>query len=92
LRTVSANAVRVGSDREDLEQLVYKTHLVLDVRLAGKAMSSADHPHNFEGFDGSGCRLHPLKAPCRANGSLDCCMIRLNDVVQLLARVMLGRP
>src|ERR1700712_1333074 len=67
LGAISSPFVRSSGDREDVEQLVYKTHLVLDVRLAREAMTSADHSHHFEALDGSGCRLHSLKAPCRAD-------------------------
>jgi hypothetical protein len=52
-----------SSDTADTAQLVHEAHLVFDVRLTGKAMSSSDHAHHFEPFDGSGGRLHRLKAP-----------------------------
>jgi hypothetical protein len=38
----------LSGHREDVEQLVYKTHLVLDVRLTVEAMASADNPYDFE--------------------------------------------
>jgi hypothetical protein len=37
-----------GSDIEDVVQLVYEAHLVVDMRLTREAMSSADHPHHLE--------------------------------------------
>ena len=75
---------------EDVEQLVYEAHLVFDMRLTGEAMSSADHPHHLEPLHRSGGRLHCLKASRGANDSLKCAVVRFNEVVQILARAMLG--
>ena len=75
-------------DREDLEELVDKAHLVPDVRLASKAMSSTDHPHHLETLDGSGCCSHRLKASGRSNDLLECAMVRLDDVVPVFAGPM----
>jgi hypothetical protein len=41
-----------SSDTADTAQLVYEVHLVFEVRLTGEAMSSSDHAHHFEPFDG----------------------------------------
>ena len=54
-------------------------------------MTPANHPYDFEAVDGSDRRLHPLKAPCRADDLLECSMIRFDHVVQVLARAMLCR-
>ena len=71
-------------DRENVEQLVDKTHLVADVRLAYEAMASADHPHHFEALDCSGCRFHGLNAPNWADDSLKRTMVCFNEVVEVL--------
>ena len=81
LGAVSAHVVQSSSDREDVEQLVDETHFVLHVRLTGEAMAPANHARHFEALDGSGRRLHSLKAPCRANDALESTLIRFNDVV-----------
>ena len=84
--------LRSGSsgDSEDIEQLVDEAHLVLHVRLAHEAMTAADHPHHLKAFDRSRRRLHCLKASRGANDSLQCTVVRFNEVVQILARAMLG--
>jgi hypothetical protein len=55
-----------------------------------EAMSSADHPHDLAPLHRSGGRLHCLKASRGANDSLQCAVVRFNDIVQRLARAMLG--
>ena len=81
---------RSGSDIEDVEQLVYEAHFVFDMQLTREAMSSADHPHHLESLHHSGGRLHRLKASRGANDSLQCAVVCFNDVVQILARAILG--
>jgi hypothetical protein len=82
---------RSGCDSEDFEQLVDEAYLVLDTRLAGKTMSSPDHPHHFESFDRGRGFLHRLKASRRANDSLEGTVISFDDVVQVFVRAMLCR-
>ena len=89
-RSSSVARFKSGSDNEDVEQLVYEAHLVFDMGLTREAMSSADHPHHLEALHRSGGRLHCLKASRGANDSLQCAVVRFNDVVQILARAMLG--
>ena len=88
-RSSSVERFASGSDIEDVEQFVYEAHLVFDMRLTRDAMSSADHPHHLEPLHRSGCRLHCLKASRGAKDSLQCAVVRFNDVVQILARAML---
>jgi hypothetical protein len=78
-----------SSDRENIEQLVDETDLVLHVRLAREAMTSADHAHDFETLDRSGRRLHGLKASRGSNDSFESAVVGLDDVVEILARAML---
>ena len=82
---------RSGCDSEDFEQFVDESYLVLDTWLAGKTMSSPDHPHHFESFDRGGGCLHRLKAARRANDLLEGTVIRFDDVVQVPVRAMLCR-
>src|SRR3984957_14367259 len=89
-RSSSVTRFPSGSDNEDVEQLVYEAHLVFDMRLTREAMSSADHSHHLEPLHCSGGRLHCLKASRGANDSLQCAVVGFNDVVQILARAMLG--
>ena len=60
-------------------------HLVFHVRLAHKAMTAADHPHDLEALDRSGRRLHCLKASGTPDDSFECSMIGFDNVVQVLA-------
>jgi len=70
---------------------LFTNALVLDVRLAREAMTSADHPRHFKALDCGGSRLHGLEAPNWANDSFERYVVRLNNVVQVLAGAMLRR-
>jgi hypothetical protein len=52
-------------------------------------MASADHPHHLKALDRSGCRLHCPKASGGADNPLECSMVCLDDVVEVLAGAML---
>ncbi len=54
-------------------------------------MTAADPPHYFKALDRSGCRLHGLKASGRSDHSLECAIVGLDDIVQVLAGAMLRR-
>ncbi|MCU1226534.1 MAG: hypothetical protein JWQ42_4627 [Edaphobacter sp.] len=58
------------------------------MRLTREAMSSADHPHHLEPFIVAAA-VFIVKAAW-ANNSLQCAVVGFNDVVQILARAMLG--
>ena len=84
--TFGYHVVRSSSDRKDVEQLVDETYFVLHVRLARDAMASADHPHHLKALDPSGCSLYCLKTSSRPYDLFECAVIRLDDLVEVLAR------
>ena len=83
------HVVPSSSDRDDVEQLGNEMDLVLHVRLARKAMASADHPHHLKAPDKSGRGLHCLKSAGRPSDLFKCAVICLDDVGEVFARGML---
>jgi len=61
-----------------------QTDFVADTSLARKAVSAPNHAHDLEAFDRGDGSLHGLKASRGPNHPLQCTMICLDDVVQVL--------
>lgn len=74
----------MGHSGRKAEELVHKADFACHVTLCQAAMAAADHPHHLEAFDGSGGCCNPLEATDWPDDALECSMVGLNDVIQVL--------
>ena len=73
----------------ETEQLVHQTDFACHARMPQHAVTSADHPYHLKTLQGRRGGLHSLETADRPDHPLECAVIRLDDVVQVLRRPML---
>jgi hypothetical protein len=80
---------RQGHSGGKTKELVHKTDFAYHAGACQDAVPTADHTHDLKAFEGHPRRFHSREGAGRSDHTLECAVIRLNDIVQIFRRPML---